>query len=255
MALGSDITLGSDKNFFSGSAFFSLTKNPACPTIGEDPAGHMLANTVITMVLGRLGERIRERRRDLKKTLQEVADASGLSVGFISQIERNLTVPSLSSLAMVAEVLDISIGDLTGQPAAPNPKTRQDNRTPYSLEAGQVRYERLSSVFPGSALHSVKFTMPCGYRSETVSHHGEELVFVIRGRIQYRVLKEVFVLDEGDSLHFDATKPHSIEAMPHEAGVAVVVWTGTLDIFDGETEASSVTAESLTGTEFRALAH
>jgi len=207
------------------------------------------------MSIGKLGERIRERRRGLKKTLQEVADATGLSIGFMSQIERNLTVPSLSSLATVAEFLGVSIGDLTGHPAEPHPDTHRDERVPYALENGQVRYERLSSAFPGSTLHSVKFTMPCGYRSETVSHAGEELVFVLRGRINYRVAGKLYNLEEGDSLHFDAVTPHSIEAMPHPLGVAEVIWAGTLDIFDGDSHASNETQTiSLSETEFFDLA-
>ncbi|WP_324658482.1 helix-turn-helix domain-containing protein [Burkholderia thailandensis] len=206
------------------------------------------------MSIGRLGERIRERRRGLKKTIQEVANGTGLSVGFISQIERNLTVPSLSSLATVAEFLDVSIGDLTGHPAGPHPDTHRSERVPYALENGQVRYERLSSTFPGSALHSVKFTMPCGYRSETVSHAGEELVFVLRGHIHYRVAGTLYSLGEGDSLHFDAATPHSIEAMPHPLGAAEVIWTGTLDIFDGEHHSSDEKQSiSLSETEFHDL--
>jgi predicted transcriptional regulator len=46
-----------------------------------------------------LGDRLRQRRRDLKLTLQEVADRAGLSVGFISQIERGITTPSMSAIS------------------------------------------------------------------------------------------------------------------------------------------------------------
>lgn len=206
-------------------------------------------------MIGRLGERLRKRRRELKWTLKDVAEASGLSLGFISQIERNLTIPSLSSLATIADVLGASIGDLTGQPAEPHPDTYHDKRVPYKLEDGQVQYERLSSVFTGSALHSVKFSMPSGYRSETVSHHGEEMVFVLRGRIQYKVDKDTFCLEEGDSLHFDAMTPHSIEAMPSELGFSEVIWTGTLDIFDGEShEVGETSTLAMSGTEFSDLA-
>ncbi len=208
------------------------------------------------MTIKRLGERIRERRRALGKTLKEVAGEADLSVAFISQIERDQTMPSLTSLAMIAKALAISVGELMGQPTHPQADTYHDKRPPYSIGEGRVRYERLSSVFRGSMLHSVKFDMPCGYKSETVSHEGEEMVYVLRGRIRYEVADRKYVLDEGDSLHFDAKIPHSISAMPHPYGAAEVIWTGTLDIFDGpdRSPTQNETIE-LQGTEFYDLTH
>jgi len=63
-----------------------------------------------------LGQRLRARRRELSLTLKEVADAAGLSVGFISQVERGLTVPSLSSLASIAGVLGSHVTTFLAQP-------------------------------------------------------------------------------------------------------------------------------------------
>jgi transcriptional regulator with XRE-family HTH domain len=159
-----------------------------------------LAASEVPVMIGRLGERIRDRRRHLKKTIQAVADATGLSIGLMSQIERHLTVPSFSSLATVAEFLDASIGDLTGQPAVPHPDTYHDKCVRYALGDGLVRYERLSSVFPGSALHPVKFTMPYGYGSETVSHHGEELAGISSSQPQ----ESVALLPGRASMHDDS---------------------------------------------------
>lgn len=56
-----------------------------------------------------LGARLRARRKQVGKTLQQVADEAGLTVGFISQIERNISVPSLASLYNVAKALQTSV--------------------------------------------------------------------------------------------------------------------------------------------------
>lgn len=210
------------------------------------------------MTLGHLGERLRLRRKLLGKSLKEVAEATGLSVGFISQIERNLAVPSLSSLATVAEALQVSIGALTGQSHnCSQPDTHHDQREVFSLPDGQVRYERLSSVFAASTLHSVKFSMPVGYRSETVSHHGEEFIYVLKGRILYRVEDREYPLAEGDSLHFDATLPHSLEALAGAGPepLAQVLWAGTLDIFEGEARSTgdAFDTPALSATEFHGV--
>jgi transcriptional regulator with XRE-family HTH domain len=206
------------------------------------------------MTFKRLGQQIRDRRKELELTLSEVAQATGLSVGFLSQLERNLTAPSLSSLTVVAKVLKTSVGDLVGRPVSPRADTHHETRQPYSVDGGGVKYERLSTVFRGSVLHSVKFTMPSGYKSEKVSHPGEEMVFVIHGRIRYEVDEESFLLEQGDSLHFDAKIPHSIEALSHESGCAEVIWTGTLDVFDGaDRQGSDGRKIEMQGTEFNAL--
>lgn len=88
------------------------------------------------MTIKRLGERIRERRRALGKTLKEVAGEADLSVAFISQIERDQTMPSLTSLAMIAKALAISVGELMGQPTHPQADTYHDKRPPYSIGKG-----------------------------------------------------------------------------------------------------------------------
>lgn len=187
--------------------------------------------------MSQLGERIRSRRHSLSMTLKDIAQATGLSIGLLSQVERNLTVPSLSTLATLAKALGVTIGELAGQLSKPDqPVTYHDRRVPYSLDHGVVMYERLSSVFPGSRLHSVKFIMPQGYRSETVCHEGEEMIYVLRGRIKYRVADREYVLETDDSLHFDSMIPHSIEALESDAGRAEVLWSGSLNIFGDMTD-------------------
>ena len=56
-----------------------------------------------------LGARLRARRKAIGKTMQQVADEAGLTIGFISQIERGLSSPSLASLYNVAQALDASV--------------------------------------------------------------------------------------------------------------------------------------------------
>jgi transcriptional regulator with XRE-family HTH domain len=63
-----------------------------------------------------LGARLRARRLELGLTLKEVGDHAGLSVGFISQIERGITTPSLSSLVGVSRVLKMHVSDFLAQP-------------------------------------------------------------------------------------------------------------------------------------------
>lgn len=204
------------------------------------------------MTKPQLGKSIRARRHAVKKTLVQIAAETGLTAGFISQVERNLTSPSISSLVVIAKALGVPIGDLIKQPQQVQPDSYHDQRQAYSVASGQVKYERLSTVFPGSQVHSVKFTMPSGYKSEMVSHEGDEMVFVLSGQVEYNVGSKHYVLSVGDSLHFDGTIPHSVEALQHKSKQAELLWVGTAQLFDSADaqENGSDNGRFLRGTEF-----
>jgi transcriptional regulator with XRE-family HTH domain len=178
----------------------------------------------------RVGGRIRALRRAQGMTLKQVADQSGLSVGFLSQIERNLTGITLSSLVNVAKALRVPLRDLVTQPEQTALDSHQGHRKVYSIEDSSPRYERLSTVFPGSCMHAVKIMVPVGYKSEFVSHVGEELLFLLSGCLEYVVGSETYLLEGGDSLHFDASQPHRFANIG--ATTVEVLWAGTLPLFE-----------------------
>ncbi|MBI2381846.1 MAG: cupin domain-containing protein [Gammaproteobacteria bacterium] len=180
-----------------------------------------------------LGQRLRLARRAAKKTLQAVADQAGVSAGFLSQAERDLTGVSLSSLAGIARALGVPVSSLFEAPELARPDTHEGQRPRYAVDAGAAlvpAYERLSSQFPGSQINAVKMSLPPGYVSETVSHEGDELVYVLSGTVEYEVGGERFPLGAGDSLHFDGGKRHCLR----NAGElpAEVISVGTLALFD-----------------------
>ncbi len=176
-----------------------------------------------------LGKQLRERRTELGLTLKDVAERAGLSVGFISLIERDRTVPSLSSLVSVARVLGLPLGNLLERPSNDSPLTRSQQRPVFSIGDGDLSYERLSTHFPGNVLRSVLVHEPPGHRAEPISHDGEEMVFVIAGTITVEIDHQVHVLGEGDSVHFESTRTHS--TWNHGTTTATVLWVGTMDVF------------------------
>lgn len=179
-----------------------------------------------------LAARLRERRQELGLTLKEVADKAGLSVGFISQIERGITTPSLSSLVAVARVLGAHVGDFLSQPKVTAPTTRHDERPHYAIGGSSFTYERLSTTFPGNVLRSVIIHEPPGYRSEPITHEGEEIFFILDGSITVEVEGERFVLSTGDSIHFPSTRTHS--TWNHSERSATILHTCTMDVFGDE---------------------
>jgi quercetin dioxygenase-like cupin family protein len=114
--------------------------------------------------------------------------------------------------------------------------TRHNERTRYALDGspGQtVSYERLSAAFPGNVLRSTLIHEPPGYRSEPMSHEGEEIFYVVHGALTIEIDGERTVLDAGDSAHFLSAKVHS--TWNHTTEPTVVFHTCTMDVFgDGE---------------------
>ena len=191
----------------------------------------MLKNNIVRTgdSLQELGRALRSRRKELGLTMQAVADRAGLSVGFISQVERGLTAPSLGSLASLAEVLETPIGNFLEQPQATGKATRQSHRPAYSVPGSEASYERVSTSFDGSQLHSVLVHEPPGHRVEPISHRGEEMFYLLDGELTVEIEGERMILRQGDSLHFDSQRVHS--TWNHTSETATLLWCGTMDIF------------------------
>lgn len=180
-----------------------------------------------------LGARLRDRRRSLGLTLKEVADGAGLSVGFISQIERGITTPSLVSLISVCRVLEAEVGDFLSQPSGAEPVTRHRSRPTYALGGNGITYERLSASFPGNVLRSVIIHEPPGFRSEPMSHEGEEMFFILEGGLTIEIDGERTLLEAGDSIHFPSIRTHV--TWNHTTQTTLILHTCTMDVFgDGK---------------------
>jgi quercetin dioxygenase-like cupin family protein len=166
----------------------------------------------------------------MKKTLLEVAMEAGLSVGFLSQVERNLAGISISSLINVAKALNVPLRVLFDQPLQTAPDSHKNKRKTYSIVETQQKYERLSTSFPGSVINAVKMELPVGYCSEFVSHDGDEFVYIMSGHARYTIAGKEYQLSGGDSVHFDAHQSHSLANIGDT--VVELISVGTLAIFD-----------------------
>ena len=197
-----------------------------------------------TDVAPSLADKLRARRRKLGLTLKEVADGAGLSVGFISQIERGITTPSLSSLVSVANVLGAEVGEFLSQPKGDDAATRHDQRPVYAISENSVTYERISSFFPGHVLRSVIVHEPPGHRAEPIAHEGEEILFMLEGVITVEVAGQRSILEKGDSIHFPSRKVHS--TWNHTDRPATILWIGTMELF-GEQENGKVNHSGRSG--------
>ena len=195
----------------------------------------------------KVGALIRARRRQQHMTLMELGEAAAVSVGYLSQVERDHATPSLATLAQIARALGVSIDYFVSAPATHNALTRAGERNRFSIDGSSIVYERLGADFPGNQLSSFVMTVPPGYRSETVSHEGEEILYVLEGSITQRLDGDEMVMNAGDSLHFRGNLPHSWSN--HTDKPARLLWTGTLALFRSTARpARQAAAKSKAGT-------
>lgn len=179
----------------------------------------------------KLGNVIRKCRQKRKLTLKELCDKAGVSVGYLSQVERGNASPSLGTLAQIARALDLGLDYFVTRPKPGDAVSYADQRRKFSISDSGVTYEALSSEFPGHELSAFIMNCPPGFQSETFQHEGEEFIYILSGSIEKSLDGETFTLREGDSLHYNGMTPHAWKTLGDTT--ARMLWTGTLVVLQG----------------------
>lgn len=182
----------------------------------------------------RLGTDIREARKARGLTLQQVANATKLSVGHLSEIERGIASPSVIALHDIAGAIGITVGWLFHNDEGTDPSergivVRADNRRSLVYESG-IKDQLLSPHLHGQ-LEMLLCRFPAGTGSgpSPYVHRGEEAGIVTQGTLKLWVGEHEFMLREGDSFSFSSTTPHRYENVGTEE--AIVIWAITPPTF------------------------
>ncbi len=163
----------------------------------------------------KLGARVRELRRGRGLTLQGLAEKSGVSRAMISKLERGEKNPTLVIAAKLAEGLEVTLSQLAGMDGRREivivPKDRR-----MTMRDPETGFERqlLSPAFTGRGLEFIRNVVPEGATSGEFPPHKkgvEEYIVVERGRMRAVLYGEEYVLEEGDSLYFEADVAHRFD--------------------------------------------
>jgi len=168
------------------------------------------------------GAEVRGLRKARTMSLAELAQRTDLSVGYLSQIERNISTPSVKALGAVARALGVTVGWFfsgghAGPPEEKGIVVRKGNRRRIIFREGFVDY-LLSPNLEGNLEFILTHFSPGASTGDQYTHRGEEGGMVLKGRMEITVGERSFVLEEGDSFNFPSTKPHRYR-----------------NVFDGET--------------------
>jgi len=169
------------------------------------------------MVYGReaisvdVGQRLKQLREEQNISMRGLATKSGLSANALSMIERGKTSPSVSTLYKLSDALGVPITQFFSQQL-----DRQEVVYLKANERPHIAFMRGNLEGLGGEQFIGKVspflvTLESGASSGLVpmSHTGHEFVFCLRGKLEYRVEKQNYILESGDSLLFAAQLKHS----------------------------------------------
>ncbi len=156
-----------------------------------------------------LGGRLRAARSARGLTLEKVAEATGLTKGFLSRLERDEVSPSVASLVAVCEVLGIRVGELFDSPATSVVRAAEGRRINFG---GRDVAEYL--LTPGTqgdvqVIHSVVAAGGTGGDELYTLDCDTEFVYVVRGELEVSLSTGSELLAAGDAFTFPGREPHT----------------------------------------------
>ncbi len=158
------------------------------------------------VVKSEVGLRFRKLRLQRDESLATVAEAIGVSVGFLSNLERSHSGASVGIMRKLARYYGLNILDLFSPIDAPGPLVRPADRK--KLEGGPgVQMELLASGNVSMEPHLFRVAPEAG-SGEPYSHEGEEFLYILTGKLNIFLGDEEYQLRAGDSFYFASTTPH-----------------------------------------------
>ena len=173
-----------------------------------------------------------KRLRELKGvTLEQLAERTGLTKSYLSKVERGVSVPSISTAIRIADAFETEVGDLFGVTASSNDLVvvRKNERKPFSRKGGNAgfRHEAIApgqthGLFEAFVVHP-PFEEPPDYKRS--QHSGQEMIFVVKGRVDVTFPHSSVKLDAGDCMVFSGQIPHRLLSLRPQRAEALVIVT------------------------------
>ena len=178
-----------------------------------------------------IGRRIKASRIHKRFTLEQLADQTGFTKGYLSRIEKSEKSPPLSTLGIIARVLGITISFLVGEGEKQTSFgiVRKGERPLVARRGAALdySYEAVAHTFPNKKMEPFILTLPLKPKKKTIhQHEGEELLFVLEGTMKFLLGNREYILEEGDCIYFDSGIRHFGESAGRkEAKCFMVIYT------------------------------
>ncbi|CAG8999311.1 MAG: HTH-type transcriptional regulator PuuR [Candidatus Celerinatantimonas neptuna] len=162
------------------------------------------------MVEMNIGVRLKRLRKEAGFSQRELARRSGVTNGFISQVEKNQVSPSVASLKKLLGELPMSLADFFAEPSDQQSSFYCRQGQHPDIGRGEISYQLIGHFRENRAICMLHEVLHPGADSgaEMLSHKGEECGVVVRGILELTVDDEVVLLSQGDSYYFDSHRSH-----------------------------------------------
>ncbi len=177
--------------------------------------------------------KLKELRKRSNVRLAELAERTGLTKGYLSRIENSKNPPPISTLARIAGALGVDITELFSKAQAP----LQDDELAIDRKNEHFRSNTRGShygyIYEDLALHKrgknmEPFLVTVGFDQKIdietdFRHQGEEFIFVLEGKMEFFFKGKSYLLEQGDSVYFDADIPHSGRSVGNKKAKLLIV--------------------------------
>ena len=176
-----------------------------------------------------LGERLRAIREEKAISLSKLAEKTGYTKSFISQVEMGKVSPSLSKLKEIADGLNSTVGLLIGESEQKNHShvVRKDKRRHTDHLGTGINVHLLSNADPFKQMQPLLMELDKGASSgeKQYQHYGQEFVLILKGKMELSLGDTNTILNEGDSMYFNSHIPHSFRNIHNSRTTAI--WVAT----------------------------
>ncbi len=171
-----------------------------------------------------IGSKIRDLRIQKALTQEELADRAELTKGFISQLERDLTSPSIATLTDILQCLGTNLSEFFSEEAEEQIVFKDED---YFEKTDPELKNKIEWIIPNAQkneMEPIRLTLePGGSTYPDNPHEGEEFGYVTRGSIVLVIGKKNIKVNAGESFYYSAEKTHYLKS---EDG-AEVIWVST----------------------------
>ena len=177
-----------------------------------------------------LAIRLKRIRKDRGMTLEQVASRAGLSRGWLSRVENFRVTPSLQSISSIASALGVSLAELFGglddSPSLTIVPKAERVRVMRDEEISKLEYYSLAHTRPAREMDPFVLRVPKSDDRPSLSHAGQEFLYVLSGRVILEHSGRSHELEPGDSAYFDGSHPHRVVCEDNEPAEVLVVYYG-----------------------------
>lgn len=157
-----------------------------------------------------IGKLIKDLRIERRLTLKQVAEKTGLSASFLSQVERSKSSITLQSLSKISDALNVSRSYFFTEKEEPTEIFRNKNESELNFHKSNFVYQGLSGSVSNPIFEPMLVVLLPNEESVTTStHSGQEFVYVLEGTLTVLIGDKETELEPGDSFHIDSSTPHT----------------------------------------------